>query len=38
MRIQKILCPTDLSLNSANGIAYAYSLAHEYGAESGAEA
>ena len=33
MRIQKILCPTDLSLNSANGIAYAYSLAHEYGAE-----
>ena len=33
MRIQKILCPTDLSLNSANGIAYAHSLAHEYGAE-----
>lgn len=33
MRIQKILCPTDLSLNSANGIAYSYSLAHEYGAE-----
>ena len=33
MRIQKILCPTDLSLNSANGIAYAYSLAHEYRAE-----
>jgi nucleotide-binding universal stress UspA family protein len=33
MRIQKILCPTDLSLNSANGIAYAHSLAHEYRAE-----
>lgn len=33
MRIQKILCPTDLSLNSANGIVYAYSLAHEYRAE-----
>jgi nucleotide-binding universal stress UspA family protein len=33
MRIQKILCPTDLSLNSANGIAYAYSLAVEYRAD-----
>jgi nucleotide-binding universal stress UspA family protein len=33
MRIKKILCPTDLSLNSANGIAYAHSLAYEYRAE-----
>jgi nucleotide-binding universal stress UspA family protein len=33
MRIHRILCPTDLSLNSANGIVYAYSLALEHKAE-----
>ena len=30
MRIQKILCPTDLSANSATGIAYAHGLSQEY--------
>lgn len=30
MRIYKILCPTDLSANSATGIAYAHGLSQEY--------
>jgi nucleotide-binding universal stress UspA family protein len=30
MRIDKILCPTDLSANSASGIAYAQGLSQEY--------
>jgi nucleotide-binding universal stress UspA family protein len=33
MRIKKILCPTDLSQNSAKGIEYAFFLSHDYGAE-----
>jgi nucleotide-binding universal stress UspA family protein len=32
MRIDKILCPTDLSLNSATGVAYASGLARRHGA------
>jgi universal stress protein A len=30
MRINKILCPTDLSTNSASGIAYAHGLSQEH--------
>jgi nucleotide-binding universal stress UspA family protein len=33
MRIERILCPTDLSLNSAAGITYAYELAQTSRAE-----
>ncbi|MGH7927300.1 MAG: universal stress protein [Candidatus Binatia bacterium] len=33
MRIERILCPTDLSLNSASGITYAHDLAQKYRAE-----
>jgi universal stress protein A len=33
MQVKKILCPTDLSLNSANGVAYAFSLAIQYRAD-----
>jgi len=33
MRIKKILCPTDLSQNSARGIEYAFFLSREYRAE-----